>query len=154
VHEDGYPPIVCHFAFEKIIIITVSSILHAAELLGPNVLAIFDGIIAKPNNSIYVSTTNIVVDSEGHQGSPLIFSDQSLLISKNLTSFNFNFSQIQVLQCSKSLVAQSGTIDTQSNILTDGSLYPNLHKNHSTWVAAADMDFSSRDSTLMGSDLV
>jgi hypothetical protein len=94
------------------------------------------------------------VDSENHQGSPLILGDQPLSTLKNLTEFNLHISQIQGLQCSKSLVAQSGTIDMQSNILISGSLYPTLHKKHSTWVAAADLDFSPQDSTLMGSDLV
>ncbi|KAJ6526394.1 hypothetical protein B0H19DRAFT_1084493 [Mycena capillaripes] len=128
----------------------------SSRIFSPNALLVFDGFRAELgglNNSIYISTTSIVVDSEDHQGSPLILRDQPLSTLKDLTEFNLNISQIQVLQCSKSLVAQSGTIDMQSNTLISGSLYPNLYKNNSTWVAAANLDFSPQDSTLMGSDL-
>jgi hypothetical protein len=103
---------------------------------------------------VVISTTNIVVDSIGHQGFPLIFTDQSPSVLKNITEDNLNVSQIQFLLCSKALVSQSGTLDTQSNTLYNGTLHPNIHKNYSKWMAAADMNLSPQNSTLLGGDLV
>ncbi|KAJ7868157.1 hypothetical protein B0H13DRAFT_1897248 [Mycena leptocephala] len=85
----------------------------------------------QPNNSVVISTTNLVVDSED---SPL------------------NISQIQFFQCSKSLVPQSAKIDAQSNTIYNLSLSPNIHKNHSTWKAAVDT--TPQDSTLTGGNLI
>jgi hypothetical protein len=131
--------------------------LHLASSLTPNSLSIFDEFLSfgfNFNNSVYISTTGMVMDSHGYQGSPLVFNQQSPTILKNLTQFNLNTSQIQFLQCSKSLVVQSATIESQSNTIIEGSLHPNIHKNHSTWVRAQDLNFIPQDSTLLGSDLV
>ncbi|KAF8193156.1 hypothetical protein K438DRAFT_1829199 [Mycena galopus ATCC 62051] len=118
-----------------------------APSLVPNVLSAFADQL---NDSIYIYTTTTVVDSQGHNGSPLIFSQQSPAFLNNLTHLNLNISQIQLLQCSKSSVAQSAVLDTQTNIITSSSLYPNIHKNHSTWVPAADLDFTPWSSTFLG----
>ncbi|KAF7378111.1 hypothetical protein MSAN_00235300 [Mycena sanguinolenta] len=108
---------------------------------------------AGSNNSIYLSTTNMVIDSEGRQGSPLVFDHQPPAIFKDLTHLNLRSSQIQFLRCSKALVPQSATIEATSNIVIDGNLYPSIYKNHSTWVPAAELNFTSQDSTLVGGDL-
>ncbi|KAJ7331077.1 hypothetical protein DFH08DRAFT_940257, partial [Mycena albidolilacea] len=110
-----------------------------------SILNIYYPRYSSPNNSVVISTPNVVADSEGHQGSPSILS--------NLTKLTLNISQIQCLQCFKSLVPQYGTIDTRSNALFNVSLWPNIHKNHSKWMAAVDIGLSPQDSTLLGSDL-
>ncbi|KAJ7875789.1 hypothetical protein B0H13DRAFT_1893953 [Mycena leptocephala] len=131
---------------------------HSPSLI-PNTLSIFSEFAYDPtvpinlNDSIYISTTTPVVDSQGHRGSPLIFNHQTHPILKNLTTFNLNSSQIQFFQCSKSLVAQTVGINSQSNTIISGSLYPNIYKNHSTWVPAGNLDFTPQNSTLLGDNL-
>ncbi|KAF7377889.1 hypothetical protein MSAN_00212600 [Mycena sanguinolenta] len=117
----------------------------------PNSLSIYAG--AGHNNSIYLSTTTVVVDSQGNLGAPIIFAQQPTAIFKNLTESNLNSSQIQFLKCSKLIVPQSATVDATSNNILDGSLCPNIYKNHSTWVPAAELNFASESSTLVGSGL-
>ncbi|KAJ7019086.1 hypothetical protein C8F04DRAFT_353328 [Mycena alexandri] len=60
-------------------------------------------------------------------------------------------SQFQFLQCSKSLISQSGLINAQTNTLD--ILYPSTSKTQSTWKAAANLDYSIQDNTLLGGDL-
>jgi hypothetical protein len=107
-----------------------------------------DGSFEAPANSIVIYTTSPVVDSDGRQESRLIFSNEL----KN--ALNLNITGIQSLQCSRSLVPQVGTIDTQVNILDSSTLHPKTYKIYSYWMSASDMNFSSPDSTLLGSDLV
>lgn len=134
--------------------------LLSAPSLIPNTLSIFGEfaydrtVPINLNDSIYISTTTPVVDSQGHHGSPLIFNHQTHPILKNLTTFNINSSQIQFFQCSKSLVTQTVGINSQSNTIISGSLYPNIYKNHSTWVPAGNLDFTPQNSTLLGDNLV
>ncbi|KAJ6474834.1 hypothetical protein C8R45DRAFT_1010680 [Mycena sanguinolenta] len=105
------------------------------------------------DNSIYMYTTATVVDSQGQQGSPLILAQQSPAVL-NLTGINVKSSQIQFLQCFKSSeVTQSAMVDTQSNTIIAGSLNPNMHKNYSAWVSAAELLAPPQDSTLLGSYL-
>ncbi|KAF7376809.1 hypothetical protein MSAN_00098300 [Mycena sanguinolenta] len=121
-----------------------------------NALSIYDAYgfgMTDNNNSIYLSTTAVVVDSQGNLGSPLIFAQQPPGIFRNLTNFNLSSSQIQFLKCSKSIVPQSATIDATSNIVLDGTLRPDIYKNHSTWISAAELDFAPKSSTLVGSGL-
>ncbi|KAF8186116.1 hypothetical protein K438DRAFT_1936834 [Mycena galopus ATCC 62051] len=116
--------------------------------LFPNVIS----GIQKIGDSIYMYTTAMVVDSQGHQGSPFIFNQDSLIAFNLTTGLLPNASQIQFLQCFKSLVAQSGMIDTQSNTIAPGSLYPSIQKNNSTWLSAAEVLAPPQTSTLLGSD--
>jgi hypothetical protein len=110
--------------------------------------------MADNDSSIYMYTTATVVDSQGQQGSPLIFSQQSPAVL-NLTGINVKSSQIQFLQCFKSPeVAQSAMIDTQSNTIVAGSLDPDIHRNYSTWVSAAELLAPPQYSTLLGGYLV
>ncbi|KAJ7901395.1 hypothetical protein B0H13DRAFT_1883072 [Mycena leptocephala] len=106
-----------------------------------------------PYSSIIIFFPKVVVDSEGLQGSPIILNNQSPLLQENITNWNLNISQIQFLRCSKSLVSQSGIIDTQSNNLNSPFLYPSIYKNSSRWIASMDMTFEPQDSTLLGSDV-
>ncbi|KAF7348043.1 hypothetical protein MSAN_01756700 [Mycena sanguinolenta] len=105
------------------------------------------------NNSIYLSATTTVMDSQGNQGAPLIFAQQPPAVAKILTNFNLTSSQIQFLKCYKSTVPQSATIDATSNKILDGSLNPNVYKDHSTWIPAAELNLVSESSTLVGSGL-
>ncbi|KAJ7364540.1 hypothetical protein DFH08DRAFT_1016976 [Mycena albidolilacea] len=155
-HVDAEPLDESETGFDLTVNSVPSHFYSYSQSLLPNTLSIFDGFSYErnQNDSVYLSTTTIVVDSQGNQGSPLIFNQQSLPILKNLTKFDLNSSQIQFLQCSKSLVPQSATIDSQSNTIISGSLSPNLHKNQSTWVPAADLNFITHNATLLGGDLV
>ncbi|KAJ6525232.1 hypothetical protein DFH09DRAFT_1095708 [Mycena vulgaris] len=112
----------------------------------------FSEFVIQPNNSIVIYTTNMVVDSDGNQGSPVFLNSQPTSILQTVTDANLSITQFQFLQCSKTLVSQSGTIDAQSNTLSS-SLHPIIYKNYSHWIASMDMNFTSEDSTLLGSDL-
>ncbi|KAF8152683.1 hypothetical protein K438DRAFT_1987837 [Mycena galopus ATCC 62051] len=118
-----------------------------SEVLFPNQIS----IMGNDDNSIYIYSTALVVDSEGQQGSSVILNSLPTL---NLTGFTVKSLQIQVLRCFRSsLVAQSGMIDTRSNTLFAGSLYPNIHKNYSAWVLASKIIPPPQSSTLLGSNL-
>ncbi|KAF8186112.1 hypothetical protein K438DRAFT_1836054 [Mycena galopus ATCC 62051] len=116
--------------------------------LVPNVVSVIDNI----GDSIYMYTTATIVDSQGHEGSPVIFNQDSLAAQNLTTGFHLNVSQIQFLQCFKSLVAQSGMINTQSNTITPGSLYPSIKNDYSRWLSAPEVLVPSPTSTLLGSD--
>ncbi|KAJ6506663.1 hypothetical protein C8R45DRAFT_1175809 [Mycena sanguinolenta] len=109
--------------------------------------------VDETHNSIYLSTTTVVVDSQGNLGAPLIFAQQPTAVVQNLTNFDLSSSQIQFLKCSKSIVPQFAIIDATSNNILDGSLSPSIYKNYSTWVPAAELDFASQSSTLLGGGL-
>ncbi|KAJ7187469.1 hypothetical protein GGX14DRAFT_485502 [Mycena pura] len=96
------------------------------------------------NNSLIMLSTIAISDSEGHQGSPILFDQQSHSVIQNLTQLNLNISQLELFQCSKSLVAQTGLISAQSNTIINGSLYPDIR----------ELDFTPQDSSLLGDDLV
>ncbi|KAJ6602731.1 hypothetical protein DFH09DRAFT_1125418, partial [Mycena vulgaris] len=104
-------------------------------------------------NSIIIYTTNVVIDSEGHQGSPIVLEEQYPSLSGEMVPLNLGISQIQFLQCSKSLVPQFGTVDTQFNTLNSASLQPSLHKNNSKWTTSVNLDFTPQDSSLLGGNL-
>ncbi|KAJ6557620.1 hypothetical protein B0H19DRAFT_1070260 [Mycena capillaripes] len=118
----------------------------------PSLLSVLQvGDFDAPANSIVIYTTNPVVDSDGHQKYRLIFSNE--LKNENTVSLNLSVTGIQFLQCSRSLVPQLGTIDTQVNTLDSSSLHPDIHKSRSYWMSASHMNFTSQDSTLLESDL-
>jgi hypothetical protein len=97
-------------------------------------------------NSIFIYTTNLVEDSQGHRESPLVL--------KEINQLNISIARLQFLQCSKSLVLQSGTLDSQLNTINGSSLDPCIYKTYSNWMPAVAMNFSSQDSTLLGGDQV
>ncbi|KAJ7210691.1 hypothetical protein GGX14DRAFT_394336 [Mycena pura] len=127
--------------------------------LAPNTLSLYSSnpgdatTLANLNDSFYIYTTATILDSEGHQGSPLIFEQQSLSVIQKLTDWHVYSSQLQILRCSKTLVAQIGVISTHSNTIVNGTLYPDIHKNQSTWLSGLELEFSSPDSSLLGDDL-
>ncbi|KAJ7200829.1 hypothetical protein GGX14DRAFT_659563 [Mycena pura] len=93
-------------------------------------------------HSLVVYTTNMVIDSQGFQGSPIHIPEGNKI------------SQVQFLRCSKSLVVQSGLIQSESGVLNGSSLHPSLYKTNSHWRSSAVMDFVSQDSTLLGGNWV
>ncbi|KAJ7193131.1 hypothetical protein GGX14DRAFT_593206 [Mycena pura] len=129
----------------------VSSLINIghAENLIPNTLLVY----WTTNNSLFILTTIAISDSGGHQGSPILFDQQSHSVIQNLTLLNLNISQLGLFRCSKSLVTQTGLISAQSNTIIDGSLYPDIHKTQSTWISGLELDFTSQDSSLLGDDL-
>ncbi|KAJ6481908.1 hypothetical protein C8R45DRAFT_1076052 [Mycena sanguinolenta] len=130
---------------------TINGVPEHIDSLLPNFLEASSS--SDSSNSITIFTTATVMDSQGDVGFPIIFEQQPSAILKNLTKLNVNCSQIQFLRCSKSLVDQVGMINSQSNTVSENSLYPSLHKNHSTWVPGAGLDFVPQDSTILGSAL-
>jgi hypothetical protein len=63
----------------------------------------------------------MVVDSEGSAGSPLALPGSTL--------------SLQFLQCSRSLVPQTGQVNAASKELVPSSLLPTIQKNTSRWQA-------------------
>ncbi|KAF7330652.1 hypothetical protein MSAN_02450400 [Mycena sanguinolenta] len=124
---------------------------NPAVQIFPSVLPNEVSIINNNDNSIYMYTTATVVDSHGAQGSPFIFSQQSPSFLQNITGINLKTSQIQFLQCFKSSVAQSGVIDSQSNAIAAGSLYPNIQENYSAWILASEVVAPAQSSSLLDS---
>ncbi|KAJ7192332.1 hypothetical protein GGX14DRAFT_595899 [Mycena pura] len=122
-----------------------------SDELAPNTVSV-DPLDSK-NNLLSILSTIAISDSEGHQGSPIVFDQQSPSVLQNLTRLNLNISQLELLQCSKSLTAQTGLISAQSNTIINGSLYPDIHKTQSTWISGLELDFGSQDSSLLGNDL-
>ncbi|KAJ7142615.1 hypothetical protein C8R44DRAFT_725953 [Mycena epipterygia] len=133
--------------------ITLGSLNTVYSLPDQNILYILGGFFSGfqlPKNSIILYTPNIVVDSEGQTGSPLRFEPVNNTDAFNSTA---TITQLQFLQCSKSLIHQSGTVDSQSRILKTSSLSPNIYKTSSKWALFDDIEFDSQDSTMLGSDL-
>jgi hypothetical protein len=98
------------------------------------------------NNSVILYTTNDVVDYHGQKGSPVTL--------KEPMGPNATVSQLQFLQCSKSLVNQYGTVDIQSRRLDPASLQPSIYKTHSTWQKYKKSAVIPSDDTLIGSSIV
>ncbi|KAJ7111265.1 hypothetical protein C8R44DRAFT_856600 [Mycena epipterygia] len=120
------------------------------------------GVVSPVNlDSIILYTTNVVIDSEGNQGFPIILSNQSSMTDQlpqpNDSILpphpNDRISQLQLIRCSKSLVAQVGTINSQVNTLNSSSLHPSIFKTSSSWMSSALLDYSPQDSTLLGSNM-
>ncbi|KAJ6488764.1 hypothetical protein C8R45DRAFT_1142866 [Mycena sanguinolenta] len=97
-----------------------------------------------PNNSILIFTTREVLDSMDTALPPLDLNDQDWLGAPILP--------MHCLQCSKSLVPQSGTVSSPSRTLNVSSLAPNIYKTHSTW-PSPNIEISAQDSSLVGSDV-
>ncbi|KAF7341200.1 hypothetical protein MVEN_01855200 [Mycena venus] len=98
-----------------------------------------------PNNSIIIYTTRNVLDSTGQKAPPL---------KLNMQGYTGDpIEPMQCLQCSKSLVPQSGTVSNPSHTLNVSSLSPNIYKTQSVWRPSLEMDFRLQDSTLVGSDV-
>ncbi|KAF7375766.1 hypothetical protein MSAN_00466200 [Mycena sanguinolenta] len=99
-----------------------------------------------PKNSIVIWTTLEVLDSYGNTGNPVMVNGAK---DKNNATIN----HIQVLQCSKSTVAQSVVIDTETGIVNDSPIYPDIYNGQSRWQSRLDMNFTPQDSTLLGGDV-
>ncbi|KAJ7452646.1 hypothetical protein FB451DRAFT_1282765, partial [Mycena latifolia] len=76
-------------------------------------------------SSLVLYSTNSVLDSDGNTGFPLALSPP---MGPNSTVF-----ALQFLQCSQSLVVQSGEVDPESGLILPASLTPNIHKSSSRW---------------------
>jgi hypothetical protein len=106
-----------------------------------------------PNNSIIIYSTAFIVDAEGVAKSPLIFMPEPTYGPNNTIAKLGQQQQIQLLQCFRSLVPQSGFIDSRLNSLNT-SLQPSIQKTDSMWRLSTDIEYSLPDTTLLGSDLV
>ncbi|KAJ6449264.1 hypothetical protein C8R45DRAFT_1131086 [Mycena sanguinolenta] len=96
-------------------------------------------------NSVILWTTLEVQDSSGNTGNPVIVDG-----AKDLNNATIN--QLQVLQCSKSIVAQSALVDTETTKVNNSSIYPDIYKTESTWQSCQGLNLTADDSTLLGSD--
>ncbi|KAJ6509820.1 hypothetical protein DFH09DRAFT_1198507 [Mycena vulgaris] len=112
---------------------------------GPNIISMLNPQDMKLNNSIILYTTNDVLDSRGHKGSPVTL--------KRPMGPNSTVSQLQILQCSKTLVTQRGTVDSQSRKLDSSTLHPRIHKTQSTWHEYSKIPVHPPDQSLIGSDI-
>ncbi|KAJ6475437.1 hypothetical protein C8R45DRAFT_1159470 [Mycena sanguinolenta] len=139
------------FTLDSTEFVTLTS---GSPAMQPNFLWVAQGSDMEPllNKGVVISTTNIVLDSDGNQGLPVILANQPALIQETLRAY-LNITQIQFLQCSKSVVPQSGSIDTQSNTLNFSSLVPNIVKSSSKWQEASGLDLGPQDTSLVGSNL-
>jgi hypothetical protein len=129
--------------------------------LAPNIFSVLldedsegELLFSNYSNSVLVYTTAVVNDSENQQASPVILQEQAPSVIKNIKQLNMTVTQMQFLQCSKSVVQQTGALQSQSNTLNGSSIYPGIYKTSSRWTAAADLDLLPQDSTLLGSSLV
>jgi hypothetical protein len=75
------------------------------------------------SNSIIGYTTNTLLDSDQHTGFPVIPTEGKTP----------NDSTLQLFRCSRALVDQYGTLDTETGRIIPSTLHPNLQKNHSMW---------------------
>jgi hypothetical protein len=92
------------------------------------------------SSSIILYTPNIVIDSDGRTGFPVHLP---------------NISNIQILQCSRTLVSQHAEIDIASNALIPLSLKPPIQKQSSRWhIYKADQTDTLNSSSLLESDSV
>ncbi|KAJ7610620.1 hypothetical protein DFH06DRAFT_171956 [Mycena polygramma] len=99
---------------------------------GPNILTtrvLFDFGLAPtaPESwpSMLLYTTNKVVDSTGNTGLPVGIAPPM--------GPNSTVSELQLLQCSRSLIAQQAQVDPYSKLIIPSSLKPILHKTSSQW---------------------
>ncbi|KAF7330599.1 hypothetical protein MSAN_02460100 [Mycena sanguinolenta] len=111
---------------------------------GPNVIAFIPGI---SNETVILYTTNQVIDSVGRTGSPV---QLKYPMGPNLT-----ISHLQFMQCTKSVVNQTGMIDPKTGRLIGSSLNPSIWKDHSIWQAYVNDTTSvlPQDNRLVASDL-
>ncbi|KAJ7192333.1 hypothetical protein GGX14DRAFT_595902 [Mycena pura] len=145
----------------------LSAKIHSVDVTNKRIVLLVDGDLTEmidlvpntvypldsTNNSLTMLSTIAISDSEGHPGSPILLDQQSPSVLQNLTRLNLYISQLELLQCSKSLVAQTGLISARSNTIINGSLYPDTHKTQSNWISSLQLDFSPQDSSLLGDDL-
>jgi len=64
------------------------------EDLVPNTVSQY--VLGNTNNSLFILTTIVISDSEGYQGYPILFDQQSHSVIQNLTQLNLNISQFVV----------------------------------------------------------
>ncbi|KAJ7192329.1 hypothetical protein GGX14DRAFT_595892 [Mycena pura] len=136
-------------ANKRIVLLVDEDLTNIIDLV-PNTISVYP--LDSTNNSLTMLSTIAISDSDGHQGSPILLDQQPPSVLQNLTRLNLNISQLELLQCSKSLVAQTGLISARSNTIINDSLYPDTHKTQSTWISGLQLDFSPQDSSLLGDD--
>ncbi|KAF8169180.1 hypothetical protein K438DRAFT_1774429 [Mycena galopus ATCC 62051] len=107
-------------------------------------IAILGDDILVMNNSVILYLPGHIIDSTGATSPSLVLNqiqdnDQNLTLS------------MLFLQCSKSLVHQSGTILTQTRKLNGSTLVPSIYKTSSEWKLSSTLDFDDHgDVTLLG----
>ncbi|KAJ6452069.1 hypothetical protein C8R45DRAFT_1083520 [Mycena sanguinolenta] len=101
--------------------------------------------VVPATNSVILWTTIEVQDSSGNTGNPVMVDG-----AKDLNNATIN--QIQLLQCSKSIVAPSAFVDTETTQVDKSSIYPDIYKTESTWESCLNLNLTAEDSTLLGSD--
>ncbi|KAJ7144605.1 hypothetical protein C8R44DRAFT_865510 [Mycena epipterygia] len=75
--------------------------------------------------SLVLYATNTVFDSHGNTGYQLPLNPPM--------GPNSTVSDLQIFQCSQSLVVQPGEVDTESGLIIGSSLEPSIYKTASTW---------------------
>ncbi|KAJ6472517.1 hypothetical protein C8R45DRAFT_1013222 [Mycena sanguinolenta] len=97
-------------------------------------------------DSVILYTTLEVQDSSGSTGNPVMVNG-----ARDLNNTTIN--QLQVLQCSKSVVAQSAFVDTETTRVNGSSIYPDIYKTVSTWESFMNLNLTTDNSTLLGSSV-
>ncbi|KAJ7236533.1 hypothetical protein C8J57DRAFT_1479199 [Mycena rebaudengoi] len=114
---------------------------------GPNVIATPyndsnpDDLLFQ-NDTLILFTTNVVVDSQGRTGSPVVL--------KRGMGPNSTVSHVQFLRCTKSIVPQVAMVDSQSGKIIGSTLQPNIFKINSTWQNYTGVSFSPEEAALVG----
>ncbi|KAJ7207741.1 hypothetical protein C8J57DRAFT_1258031 [Mycena rebaudengoi] len=94
------------------------------------------------SDSIIGYTTNKLLDSNQGTGFPVLPRK-----GDNSTVYNF-----QLFRCSRVLVQQYATLDTETGKIIPSSLHPNLQKNHSSWHLYNSSSDNDNSGTLIGGD--
>ncbi|KAJ7610615.1 hypothetical protein DFH06DRAFT_1485488 [Mycena polygramma] len=114
---------------------------------GPNILttqALLLGSAAEPASgswpSMILYTTNKVMDSAGDAGLPIELHPPM--------GPNSTVSELQILQCSRSLITQDAEVDPYSRLIIPSSLKPALHKTSSKWTPYEQLSPNTTNSNL------
>ncbi|KAJ7610618.1 hypothetical protein DFH06DRAFT_1308628 [Mycena polygramma] len=96
--------------------------------------------------SMILYTTNQVKDSGGNTGLPVRLHAPM--------GPNSTVSELQILQCSRSLISQQAEVDPYSRLIVPSSLTPTLHKTSSQWnrYEEPSRDTNSNLTTVINSD--
>ncbi|KAJ6533520.1 hypothetical protein B0H19DRAFT_1080932 [Mycena capillaripes] len=113
---------------------------------GPNVIATpyndSNPDLLFQNYTLILFTTNVVVDSLGRTGSPVLL--------KRGMGPNSTVSHVQFLRCTKSIVPQVAMVDSQSGKIIGSTLQPNIFKINSTWQNYTSVSFGPEETALVG----
>jgi hypothetical protein len=119
------------------------------HFLGPDIVGLHNpgargDTLQTVSDSIIGYTTNKLLDSNQGTGFPVLPRK-----GDNSTVYNF-----QLFRCSRVLVQQYATLDTETGKIIPSSLHPNLQKNHSSWHLYNSSSDNDNSGTLIGGDSV